>query len=162
LNNPHNQFIYFDLLYFNSETHINTYISIFRNLKNNLSPHWEIYVDASKNTEGTAISIIQNNSQIAHCIPMHNSIYTSKYLTLLKATELVTSTKKQCIIIYTDSLSALKNLDNPTKNKHICTRILNILFKTKKNIRFVWVQGHNNISGNEIADEVNKRLLKNR
>jgi ribonuclease HI len=54
----------------------------------------------------------------------------------------------------------IKNLDNPTKNNPICIGILNIHFKTKKDIRFVWVPGHNNISGIEIADEVSKEATK--
>ena len=86
---------------------------------------------------------------------MHNSIYTALYLALLKATELATST-----IIYTDSPSAIKNLDNFTKNSHIYTHILNILFKIKKDTKFFWVPGHNNINGNKITDEVAKKTTK--
>jgi ribonuclease HI len=52
----------------------------------------------------------------------------------------------------------LKNLNNPTKKNPIkTTKIWNKLLKTKKDgIRFVWVSGHNNISGNEITGEIPK------
>jgi len=108
----------------------------FFDLKNSLPPHHEIYVDASKNTEGTAIAIIQPDSQTAFQIPSYNSIYSAEYLALLKATELAASSDIQSTTIYTDSLSALSNLANPQKNNPICTLISNILFTSKKDIRF--------------------------
>ncbi|KAL4148403.1 hypothetical protein QTP88_002656 [Uroleucon formosanum] len=154
------------LIYFNltahkkKETDSYIYKSNFFNLKNSLPPHQEIYIDASKNTEGTAIAIIQPNSQTAFQIPSYNSIYTAEYLALLKATELAASSDIQSSTIYTDSLSALTNLANPQKNNPIGNLILNIIFLSKKDIRFLWVPGHNNIPGNEIADEIVKKATK--
>ncbi|KAL4143546.1 hypothetical protein QTP88_005865 [Uroleucon formosanum] len=154
------------LIYFNltahkkKETDSYIYKSNFFNLKNSLPPHQEIYIDASKNTEGTAIAIIQPNSQTAFQIPSYNSIYTAEYLALLKATELAASSDIQSSTIYTNSLSALTNLANPQKNNPIGNLILNIIFLSKKDIRFLWVPGHNNIPGNEIADEIAKKATK--
>ncbi|KAF0763991.1 RNase H domain-containing protein [Aphis craccivora] len=142
------------------ETDSFIYKSNFFDLKNSLPPHQEIYIDASKNTEGTAIAIIQPNSQTAFQIPSYNSIYTAEYLALLKATELAASSDIQSSTIYTDSLSALTNLANPQKNNPIGNLILNIIFLSKKDIRFLWVPGHNNIPGNEYADEIAKRATK--
>ncbi|XP_060858335.1 uncharacterized protein LOC132935733 [Metopolophium dirhodum] len=142
------------------ETDSYIYKSNFFDLKNSLPPHQEIYIDAYKNTEGTAIAIIQPNSQTAFQIPSYNSIYTAEYLALLKATQLAASSDIQSSTIYTDSLSALTNLANPQKNNPIGNLILNIIFLSKKDIRFLWVPGHNNIPGNEIVDEIAKRATK--
>ena len=73
----------------------NIYKSNFFDLKISLPPHREIYEDASKNTEGTAIAIIQPNSQTSFQIPIQNSIYTAEYLPLLKAIELASSSDTQ-------------------------------------------------------------------
>ena len=42
----------------------------------------------------------------------------------------------------------------------ICTQIMSMRFKTKKNIRFVRVPGCNSITGNEKADKVAKKSTK--
>ncbi|KAL4085149.1 hypothetical protein QTP88_027441 [Uroleucon formosanum] len=89
-----------------------------------------------------------------------NNLGTPEYLALLKATELAASSDIQSSTIYTDSLSALTNLANPQKNNPIGNLILNIIFLSKKDIRFLWVPGHNNIPGNEIADEIAKKATK--
>jgi hypothetical protein len=54
-----NLLIYFNLTaHTKKETDSNIYKPNFFDFKNSLPPHHEIYVDASKNTEGTAIAII--------------------------------------------------------------------------------------------------------
>ncbi|KAL4148841.1 hypothetical protein QTP88_002988 [Uroleucon formosanum] len=137
------------LIYFNLTAHkkkkTDSYIykSNFFNLKNSLPPHQEIYIDASKNTEGTAIAIIQPNSQTAFQIPSYNSIYTAEYLALLKATELAASSDIQSSTIYTDSLNALTNLANPQKNNPIGNLILTLYSYPKKTSDFYGLRiGH--------------------
>jgi len=57
-------------------------------------------------------------------------------------------------------LSAPKNLDYPKKNNPMYTQMLNILFMNKKYVRFLWVPGLNNITGNDIVEEMAKTAIK--
>jgi len=159
--NTSNLLIYFNLTAHKKKKDSYIYKSNFFDLKNSLPPHQEIYIDASKNTEGTAFAIIQPNAQTAFQIPSYNSIYTAEYLALLKATELAASSDIQASTIHIHRLSQRPHkLSKSTKNHPIGNLILNIIFLSKKDIRFLWVPGHNNIPGNEIADEIAKRATK--
>ena len=64
-------------------------------------------------------------------------------------------------VIFTDSLSALQFLDNPSMDHKIKLKILELLNSSNKNILMEWVPGHSSIRGNDLADSAAKESLNN-
>ena len=65
------------------------------------------------------------------------------------------------IDICSDSLSALTNQQSKTLSEPLALLISNLLYKSKKDIRFIWTPGHCNIKGNEKADETTRDAINN-
>jgi len=85
---------------------------------------------------------------------------TSELFAILHTLHLVYSLKIFKVVIVTDSLSSLQSITNWNWKKYSFTNqialLCSALLATGYEVRFLWVPGHQNIPGNEIADQVAK------
>ena len=106
------------------------------------------------------------NIQISKGIPDLCSVYTAELITLLLALNWIRDVKPSNSAIFTDSLSALKALQNPLEhiNKNVIIKeIIVILFELVNNqikVIFNWIPSHVDIKENEKVDSLAKMLVK--
>lgn len=65
------------------------------------------------------------------------------------------------IDICSDSLSVLSNIKYNTQINPLSIKIKNIIYLSKKYIRFIWTPSHCNIRGNEEADKAARNAINN-
>lgn len=130
----------------------------------------DIYTDGSKNekTCGSAFTAIFNSEEIA-CrqfkMPGYCSVYQTELFALHEVLKwlMATSLSIKRIRIFTDSLSSLQSLGNPSSTDmfvssiHCMERQLKLL---NYNIEFHWIKAHIGHAGNERADCLAKRAAK--
>eukprot|EP00102_Acyrthosiphon_pisum_P018398 XP_008190141.1 PREDICTED: uncharacterized protein LOC100572585 [Acyrthosiphon pisum] len=144
----------------NSLSKQNTSPEIFRshvyNILDDFKDHQKIYTDASKGNEGVGIAIALENTNITFKLPNECSIFSAEAIAILKAIETIQTTKHTKFVILSDSLSAIKNIQNKNNPNDISVLIQNQLDEAKTNkkqISIIWIPGHTGIAGNEIADK---------
>ncbi|GBO15246.1 Putative protein in type-1 retrotransposable element R1DM [Araneus ventricosus] len=128
----------------------------------------EIYTDGSKrdNHTVTAMVVFYHGVMIHHEIhrlPDHATFYQAEIMGIRMALEYVDkSVKWHKFHIYTDSLSSLQALSNPTNStpslcdiKDIYDRIVKV-----KWLRLHWIKAHVGYEGNEAADAFAKEATK--
>jgi len=89
-----------------------------------------------------------------------SSSITSELFAILHALYLAYSLKIIKVVVVTDSLSSLQSITNWNWKKHSFANKIALLYSTLSaagcEVRFLWVPGHQNILGNEIADQLAK------
>ncbi|XP_026479588.1 uncharacterized protein LOC113385987 [Ctenocephalides felis] len=135
-------------------------------LNNLMHSRWknfiQIYTDGSKtdNGVGCAVWIPSQNKQLQIKMPDWATIFTAEVMAINRALDLIRKHKLEKVIILSDSKSALHALNIPKYfgNPLIFDSIRKIedLIKKKHNIELIWIRGHANIIGNEIADGLAK------
>ena len=117
-----------------------------------------LYTDGSKNATNVAFAVVNNTSHFSQSIvPIHSS-FSAEALAILKAIEMCQPCNRTTIIV-TDSLSTLQSMQNISPKNPIIQKIQLKLKEKQMHIVFCWVPGHNNISGNELADNKAKEAL---
>lgn len=122
----------------------------------------QIYTDASKNENGVGISVIWNERKHIFKLSNLTSIYSAEAIAILHALHVIQENNIKKAIIFSDSLSVLKNLNNVYSPSDITTLILNLLYKLINkgfSIKIMWIPGHCNIAGNETADIAAKEAI---
>lgn len=137
-----------------------TYNQFFTQIKNNLSDYTFIYTDGSKINSSISYSIVCNNKilKIAH-LPAYSSNFSAELIALNEAIKL-TFNQAGNFAICTDSLSAVKAIQNPNKNNYYTNNIRNYILKKPNKYKLIWVPGHSKITGNEIADTAAKNAIR--
>uniref|UniRef100_A0A3Q3BE46 Reverse transcriptase domain-containing protein n=1 Tax=Kryptolebias marmoratus TaxID=37003 RepID=A0A3Q3BE46_KRYMA len=128
----------------------------------------QIYTDASKITEKTGIAFVvpEFNIKIGKRITDGTSVYTGEMLAILLALQWVEEIKPLKTIICSDSSSALLSIKNNQTDSRmdILLEIYHTLFRIQNMgmmVIFVWVPAHIGVDGNEKADKMAKRAIKN-
>lgn len=123
------------------------------------------FTDASKTEKGVGIAIVHPDTTIKYRLPNECSIYSAEAIAVLKTTEYIQKQdeKSTNILILADSLSTLRSLENttsPTDMVKIIQGKTNEINLRGTNITLIWVPGHTNITGNEMADKATKEAAQ--
>ena len=122
-------------------------------------PGLSIFTDGSKMEEGTGAGVYCRELGIRNSYKLNNdcSVFQAEILAITKAAEIVKALNTDFtgpVTIYVDSQAALKAVKSHTINSkavHDCKTALNDI---RQIVGLCWVPGHNDIEGNEIADEL--------
>jgi ribonuclease HI len=90
----------------------------------------------------------------------NNSVFQAEALSILKTIEWFKDKELNKIMIFTDSLSVLKSLNNNFPQSPIVNNILTACTTMdNKEIYIKWIKSHNGFIGNEIADSLAKSSI---
>lgn len=129
-----------------------------------------IYTDGSKKGEGkstgSAVVIEGEEERYIWSIDNDCTIFTAEVIALWQALRIVKQRREtRDVIIWTDSESSIKALENNNINAYENIYVLQIkkmyheLTKVKK-IVFAWVPAHIRVTGNERADQLAKEATE--
>lgn len=137
-----------------------TYKQKFYAIKASLKDFKFLFTDGSKINSNSSYSIVQNNKiiQIAH-LPLYSSNFSAELIAIHEAVKYAAKLPHKHAIC-TDSLSSLKAIANPDTNNFYTNSIRNMLLKKQNKLKLIWVPGHAQIPGNELADSAAKHALK--
>lgn len=136
--------------------------SQFQKLIDTLPDHKLFYTDGSKSDLATSSAFVTNDSTHKMKLNHLSSIYSAEVNAIAMALDYSSTLPDRKIVIASDSLSALKALNNMYSNHPGIQRILEIGTKMKddqKIVQYIWVPGHVGIKGNEMADKAAKEAL---
>lgn len=131
------------------------YLQHFHELLNPLiENNWIIlFTDGSKCEEGTSFAIVDANNNLlsSERLPSFFSIFSAEALAVLKATQIVSKSKKKTVIC-SDSLSTLAAIKNVNNRSPFTGKIRDNIIKLGERMKIFWVPGHIGVKGNEDAD----------
>lgn len=126
-----------------------------------------IYTDASLNKTNGGIAIVAPKSKKTILLKTHKltNIHELEVkaiqIALLMAEELFNEDKRllKKIVILSDSLSSLMQIQNTTSTNssvHQIRKCIQYHSNLKRIVHLIWVKGHNDVYGNELADSLAK------
>lgn len=131
-----------------------------------------VYTDGSKNLQGRvsfSFHIPELNVSESFRISDNQSVYVAELSAISAAVSWLATEGlerfqiSQNIVIFSDSLSAVKSIAG--KQTRSCPAILQNLMqvvdKIDVGVMVVWIPGHSNICGNDVADALAKQALEN-
>jgi len=95
-------------------------------------------------------------------LPKECSIYTAEAQAVIQALDIIKNKNIQKSIIFSDSLSTLKSIQNSFRPNEIAKKIQNQIYSFQKEniiIKIIWIPSHTNITGNERADKLAKEAI---
>jgi len=122
----------------------------------NFQDFTEIYTDGSKMESGVGAAVVFQDHVSMLRLPNFCSIYTAEAMAISFALDLIKIKRLQKTIILSDSLSTLKSIENLSNRNEIARKIQNQLYDLTHSgysINSIWIPSHNQITGNERADE---------
>ena len=120
-----------------------------------------IYTDGSKQDEKVACSVISPDFTDSIRLPNNSSIFTAEAKAIDIALYHIRDQPEKQFIIYSDSLSVLKSLEDLHHRNPLIQQSLKKYYNisVSKEIVFCWLPSHVNIRGNELADLEAKSAL---
>ena len=128
------------------------------------------FTDGSKTDKGVASATILTNCHgirkiYKNRLPPKASIFEAEVFGILTALSVIDKLKDtpNSISIFSDSQAVLQLLNSSSQVSHLMYKIqkLAVDITHRINIKFIWVPGHSNIDGNEVADRVAKDTANN-
>lgn len=117
---------------------------------------YRVYTDASVTVNHVGIAIIHGDTQIQWKWSNKCSIYTTEALAILKVIKFSThKVEADQIIIFSVSLSILMSIQNQWNLTDLARKIHKAYTTATlagKQISYLWIPGHCNLEGNELAD----------
>ncbi|XP_067142881.1 uncharacterized protein [Centruroides vittatus] len=143
----------------------------FSNTTHSGNQHLIAYTDGSRNDQGVGSDIVIKNKdkiiyQASLRLANECSIMQAELWAIFKTIYYVNnfpSDTHRNLIIYTDSRAALHTLNNKKTKSALATDLINLTNDTgrHKEIIFNWIPGHRGYEGNELADKLAKKAIKN-
>ena len=128
-------------------------------------PHYAIYTDGSKSSNGTGCAAVSFNKQSQYSLPKDATVFTAELTAIILAIDIINMVKDNQntkYVIYSDSRSAIEAIKNYSHKNNIVKQIkinLNKLYAKGLNIEICWIPAHVGIIGNEKADEAAKSAI---
>ncbi|XP_025198492.1 uncharacterized protein LOC112596882 [Melanaphis sacchari] len=122
----------------------------------------KIYTDGSKMENGVGEAVVVQDHVSMLRLPNFCLIYTAEAMAISFALDLI---KTKCIhkaVILSDSLSTLRSIENISNPNEIARKIQNQIYnltQTGYSITLIWIPSHNQIPGNERADEIARQAI---
>lgn len=127
-----------------------------RELLEKYKNHTIIFTDGSKANDKVGWGFTAEKKDKFGKLPAETSIYTAELHAILKALEWAAQEKIKQIVICTDSLAALKGLENNISKQKIVNQTQELVTKENFDVTIIWVPGHVGIKKNEKADNLAK------
>lgn len=127
----------------------------FRDFRSQYASYEFMYTDGAKNVEGVGCAFIHGTHCEQFKLPAICSVFTAEAVAVLHAVLYAESNGMHDCVICTDSLSLVTTLGHPPSDIPIVVDILDAIHRlmdTGCRIVLLWVPGHSNIPGNEMAD----------
>ena len=123
---------------------------------NKHSKHSQIFTDGSKSEDRVGCAVVHNGTSHVAKLPNSASVFTAEITAIIKALEIVYSSKHNKFVIYSDSKSVLESLKKYNVFHPLIQKAQEWLFRIScrlKSVCFCWVPAHVGIRGNEQADQ---------
>lgn len=119
-----------------------------------------LYTDGSSYNGVVGLGISYENKPILKFYLHHySSILSAEIIAILSAIEIAKKDKKRYAIC-TDSLASIEAILNVRNTDFYPTQIRENILKLAPKIVLIWIPGHVNIAGNELADQTAKSATK--
>ena len=122
-----------------------------------------VYTDGSKLDHGVGSAVFSTDLNVSHSfhLPDHSSIFQAEVLAIREACKILTTSCPQDMSVAncSDSQAAIRAVSSTSTSSKLvqqCKAELKLACNGR-NITLIWVPGHSNIDGNEIADVLAKQ-----
>ncbi|KAL4147805.1 hypothetical protein QTP88_002154 [Uroleucon formosanum] len=122
----------------------------------------EIYTDGSKMENGVGAAVVVQDHVSMLRLPNFCSIYTAEAIAISFALDLIKTNHIHKAVILSDSLSTLRSIENIYNPNEISRKIQNQIYNlthTGYSITLLWIPSHNQIQGNERADQKARQAI---
>jgi len=140
-----------------------TFKQTFSAITETYADHTFIYTDGSKSDDAVGCAFYSTEGTGSHRLDDDASIFTAESSAISKALILAEKTRKNKILILSDSLSVLTSLCNfycaDPRVVDILDGVNRLFFSKNKQVSFLWIPSHVGIQGNEAADRLAKEAL---
>jgi ribonuclease HI len=118
------------------------------------------YTDGSRTDDGYGCAVIEGSNVYRYKCHSYSSVYSTELFAISKAIQTANTRHNTRIVVCTDSLSAVKGIqDTQTKNP-LVIQIQDQLIETNCSVVIMWIPSHVGIVGNEKADMEAKQATK--
>ena len=139
-----------------ASTPVSVYLQRYNELKRETYRGFtQIFTDGSKNHTGVGAACIKGHIIRRASLPREASIYSAEIHAIQMTIPDIENDPNTKFIIFSDSYSALKSLNNQYTQHPIVRKMLHSFYDLKtrgKTIEFCWIPSHMGIPGNELVD----------
>ncbi|XP_008546557.1 uncharacterized protein LOC103570555 [Microplitis demolitor] len=137
------------------------YQSLFLEMQEKYKDCEEYYTDGSVMNNKTGYAVTSKTSVLsAQRMHGHCSIFTCEISAIICTLTIINNKNyKSTNVIYTDSMSSLKAITNQSNNHPLVYNVHHLLeqiTRNNSNVVLVWIPAHQDIRGNELADQAAK------
>lgn len=150
----------FSMTKFKKETTSNQIFKCeFAKICHKYSCYYQMFTDGSKTNDGVGCAVWSENISSTMKLSNETSIFSAESKALFLATDIAVNFAENRIVIFCDSLSALKYLKKTMPSNPDSVKIINMIKISSSSIIYVWIPSHIGIIGNENADKLAKEVI---
>lgn len=118
-----------------------------------------IFTDASHGDNGTAYAVVFENETVTGKMQPITSVFTAELTAIYRAVQMSSEIQGKTTIV-TDSLSALRALENHNNKDPLVKMVQRLSCQMSGRVEFLFVHSHVGVVGNEKADEAAKNCVE--